>query len=69
MQTERTKELGKGAEVKALVPSVCEYIRVHICAHLKFIGEKLSICDNFTAVRKNGGEIPREPSSTLHCNV
>ena len=36
MQTERTKELGKGAEVEALVPwSVSEYIRVHICAHLK----------------------------------
>jgi len=29
------KDKGKGAEVEALVPSVSEYIRVHICAHLK----------------------------------
>ena len=32
MQTEKTKELGKGADVEALVPSVCEYIRIsYLC--------------------------------------
>jgi len=51
MQTERTKELGKGAEDEVLVPSVHEYMRIHICAHLKINLTKLSICDNFTAVK------------------
>jgi len=49
MQTERTKELGKGADVEALVPSVCEYIRFsYLCPFVNLFEEKkLSICENF----------------------